>query len=32
MGGPLGWKGGNYRVLGIIFTTVFRGTHAKDNF
>lgn len=32
MGGPLGWKEGNYRVLGIVFITIFRRTHAKDNF
>ena len=32
MGGPLGWKEGNYGVLGIVFITIFRRTHAKDNF
>lgn len=32
MGRPLGWKDGNYRVLGVVFITIFRRTHAKDNF
>lgn len=32
MGRPLRWKDGNYRVLGIVFITIFRRTHAKDNF
>lgn len=32
MGRPLRWKDGNYRVLGVVFITIFRRTHAKDNF
>lgn len=30
IGGPLGRKGSNYRALGIVLITIFKGTHDKD--
>lgn len=28
--GPLRWKGGDYRIPGVIFITSFKRTHAHD--